>query len=106
MSTIIGVAIGRAINNSVTSQDRRSNPSAIQPTQQAIPTPIAQDSTQVQPVSPRVPLPEETPVQAQPNSPTQTGKCINPDDVDSRGKRCGRRSAYSKGPTTDYDSNR
>ncbi len=126
VGTLTGVAIGRVINNDVISQDKRSSPSAIQPMQQATPTlttqepapvqpiplsekpPVAaiQEPAPVQPAIPRATLPVETPVQVQQNFPTQTGKCVNPDDIDSRGRRCGRRSAYTKGPTTSYDSSR
>lgn len=125
ISTVTGLAIGRVIINTVTSQGGRSNPNAIQPTQQASPTPITQEPAQVpystlpenppvavtqepvqvQPVDPRATLLVEPPVQVQQNFPTP-GKCTNPDDVDSRGRRCGKRSAYTKGSTTNYDSNR
>lgn len=126
ISTITGVAIGRAINKNVISQNGQLSPNPIQAIQQASPTPITQEPTQlqpitlpenppvavtqepaqVQPVDPPATLLVETPVQVQQDFPTQTGKCANPDDVDSRGRRCGKRSAYSRGPTTGYDSNR
>lgn len=44
--------------------------------------------------------------ESQPNPQTEIGKCAYPDDLDARGRRCGNRSAYSKGPTTGYDSDR
>ncbi|MEX0267541.1 hypothetical protein AB3R30_00220 [Leptolyngbyaceae cyanobacterium UHCC 1019] len=126
ISTITGVAIGGAIKNNVISQNGRSSPNPTQVIQPASPTPITQEPTQVQPiplpenppvavtqepaqvqpVNPPATLPVETPVQPEQNLRTQTGKCVNPDDLDSRGRRCGGRSAYNKGPTTGYDSNR
>jgi hypothetical protein len=108
ISTITGIAIGRAINNNVTSnvtsQNGRSRPSIPQTPQQLSPLPITQEPAQAQPVSPRATLPIES--QVQPDFLPQTENCANPDDRDSRGRRCGKRSAYTKGQIIGYDSNR